>query len=599
MPSIRFNHCNRYDMTFGISSRSFLTTKSTWRCAVACALTLTSLGQLGCQQDYNPSWDYADTPSTLPLEEEITLVDNGEIALEQLDLDGLSDIGEATKSLSQLNQERQAEQKANQFTPDPIPAEPWIDAKRLPLENWESYYLKNKAVGYIRRDFQKSPVGESDRLLIKSNSEIHHGTSSDAPLSTANMMVVESRRGEFRSIKGTIVFGSSNTSVSAVVTLDTLTITTVRDGKTTERKIPLDPNLRGPFAAEESLLLSPMKQGEVRKLLTFDPSVSDVVQVELIGRGNSRVPMASGEFLNLFEIEQRATYGNDTFITTFWTDETGQIKKRYLGAAGMTSNQVSKETGAAILDIAKLKGLAKKTVSLPAPIELKSDATKISFRALSRRGDPFNYFSSTSWQLIHSVSPMIVDVDVTRLNAREALMQQPLQNMPVEEVYLADSHYIDFKQQSVSQLADQWLKAEGDAPAAIKIAEGVHKLLELGHFDCGLDTASEVAHTKKSDCLGAATLMCAAARSAKIPARIAYGLTYEQHENGPHMQFHAWPEVYHGDKWLPLDCTRDDLQLPLTTLKVTDSPLDGQNAVTPILKVFEAIQALELSVRAN
>jgi hypothetical protein len=68
-----------------------------------------------------------------------------------------------------------------------------------------------------------------------------------------------------------------------------------------------------------------------------------------------------------------------------------------------------------------------------------------------------------------------------------------------------------------------------------------------------IPTAAEVLRTKQGDCNEHTVLFTAMARSLEIPTRIAIGLVYSDEIDG--FGYHAWPEVYIDNRWIPMDPT--------------------------------------------
>ncbi len=559
-------------------------------------IALLSFFTIGCTQDYTPARPYAETASTLSIEEEDMLIDNGEILLEQLDLAEVTDVSAASKSLNELQEEKRVSEEAKAFVADDLPTAPWTDLQKLPLERWEVYYLRTQPLGYIQQSFRRSTAGDEDRIVIETKSSIQQSKNGESVQTQSDFFVVESATGELKSIDGKITQGDTVEQINVVVASDVVRVTKTFGERRTVENLARDKNIRGPFAVEESLISKPMIEGETRKLLVFEPSLADLVRVELVARGKSRVPVTSGEFLQLLEIEQRVHHKESILSTTLWIDEEGHIRKRYLGLRGLTAHSVPQDIAMAIRDATKLQGLAKKSISLDKPIDLPIEASSVVFRANSIEVDPFKIFSTNNWQLVRSLSPLSSDIEVQPLRVREILSRQaPAQR--VQEQFLEASQFIDHRDKTIIDLKDEWLSKNTDLPKPLQIAAGVRGLVQLREMSFNVYPASQVALRKETDSLGAAFLACAALRSAEIPAQVATGLKYNKNSTSPAMEFHSWVEVFSNGQWLPIDCSQEDLALPLTTLKIADSAVSDQNPLTVVVPVFDAIQAINLVVR--
>jgi hypothetical protein len=89
--------------------------------------------------------------------------------------------------------------------------------------------------------------------------------------------------------------------------------------------------------------------------------------------------------------------------------------------------------------------------------------------------------------------------------------------------------------------------------AARKLAAFVHSHMkyELG---VSYQRADEILKEGRGDCLEYSTLLVALCRGLGIPARVVSGLAYAGTET-PGFAYHAWAEIQHEGRWVPLDPT--------------------------------------------
>lgn len=95
----------------------------------------------------------------------------------------------------------------------------------------------------------------------------------------------------------------------------------------------------------------------------------------------------------------------------------------------------------------------------------------------------------------------------------------------------------------VGDLADPWAKAQA-------INRWVHANVAK-RLTVGLPSTVDVLMSKSGDCHEHAVLFAGLARSVGIPTRLIAGLMYLEGQ----MYYHAWPEVWTGGVWTPLDPT--------------------------------------------
>jgi transglutaminase-like putative cysteine protease len=93
----------------------------------------------------------------------------------------------------------------------------------------------------------------------------------------------------------------------------------------------------------------------------------------------------------------------------------------------------------------------------------------------------------------------------------------------------------------------------------------------------GLPSAREVLASRRGDCNEHTTLYVAMARAVGLPARIAAGVVYTDSvfADGA-FHYHAWPEVWLGRSWVPIDPTFGQFPADATHVKLVEGDLDKQ-----------------------
>ncbi len=112
--------------------------------------------------------------------------------------------------------------------------------------------------------------------------------------------------------------------------------------------------------------------------------------------------------------------------------------------------------------------------------------------------------------------------------------------------------------------------------AARKLNHWVYSNLEKVPV-AGVPQAREVLSSRRGDCNEHTTLFTAMARSLGLPTKMAAGIVYSESifEDGA-FYYHAWPEVWLGDRWVPLDPTFGQFPADATHLKLVEGELDKQ-----------------------
>jgi len=97
-------------------------------------------------------------------------------------------------------------------------------------------------------------------------------------------------------------------------------------------------------------------------------------------------------------------------------------------------------------------------------------------------------------------------------------------------------------------------------------------------------SATEVLRSMRGDCNEHTTLFTALARSLGIPTRPVAGIVYSEtiFEEGA-FYYHAWPEVWLGDRWVPVDPTFGQFPADATHLGLIEGDLDKQMEIMGVI----------------
>ena len=110
----------------------------------------------------------------------------------------------------------------------------------------------------------------------------------------------------------------------------------------------------------------------------------------------------------------------------------------------------------------------------------------------------------------------------------------------------------------------------------------------------GVPQAREVLSSRRGDCNEHTTLFTAMARALGLPTRMAAGIVYSESifEDGA-FYYHAWPEVWLGDRWVPTDPTFGQFPADATHIKLVEGALDKQMELMGVIGRLrlEVIQA--------
>ncbi len=460
-------------------------------------------------------------------------------------------------------------------------------------ESWDAIYIGNSKVGHIKTKI--SPIKDRGRELLRVQVDWEMSVNRGSDIS-----------------KITLAYGTIETPTGQVLRLDTLTnvgqdhIRTYGDvingtmglkleagGQKSEQNVTWGPDVRGPYAIEQSLARLPMKPGESRDVKQYIPSLNVVATVALKAKDLEDINLG-GVARSLMRVESVSTLpeGKSTpeMNTTYWVDSTGQVMKSFTDAyGGMVTYRTTRE--AALAKGAPLDLLAASIIKIPRPIPKPELQTRILYRLSINGDDPAKLFPNDRRQTLKPSSD-------GKSATMEVASAGPNQGEPgpesVDPTFLKPNSMINSDDPRVVALTNQALTGVANDPwsKAQAINRWVFTNIKDKNYKTAFASAKEVARTLKGDCTEHSVLTAAMCRAAGIPARVAVGLLYADSLNG--FGFHMWDEVYVNRRWVAIDAAFDQTTVDATHLKLSDASLDGVSPFEPLLSVGQVFGKLTL-----
>jgi transglutaminase-like putative cysteine protease len=141
------------------------------------------------------------------------------------------------------------------------------------------------------------------------------------------------------------------------------------------------------------------------------------------------------------------------------------------------------------------------------------------------------------------------------------------------EPYLASDAFVTAKHPDIVQQAREIVGTETDAwKKALRIHSWLYDNIEKVPV-LSVPNALDVLRNRTGDCNEHAVLFAALARASDIPTRIAIGLVYSDTLEG--FGYHAWPEVYVGVTWYPMDPTLGQVAADATHIKLLNGSIEA------------------------
>lgn len=477
----------------------------------------------------------------------------------------------------------------------------WLSTSPLPMEDWEIQYIGNEPVGYFCRRVERAVAQGPDTLRLTARSRTRlRGRDKEAE-QKFDFVAFEKENGDVLRFEGSVDVGSRMRRFEGTVRDAKLAFNTNLYGRGDSIRIVWNALDRGPFAIEQSLMRSPMAEGEQRQLRYFDPLLGRPIEAQLTAYDYFDTPTFEGKKEKLLEIQITANAQGNVSSSQIWVDRMGRIHKRFTPAIDLRSFRCEKASAMVVVDQSELEDLTLRPVPLSGTLSLQVDRPS-RFRVETIDAEYSLALPSRTHQVIRSIKDRRLDVTVYPTGA----LQRPIEGLEQEPHpavdSLAHSFVIDTNHPEIQRLVLELLKTENlsaSDPAELRasaFARGISARMELVPFDRRVSAGHTSLALGKGDSFDLAALLAATCRSNGIPARIAIGLRCNTHVQPLAMGLHAWTEIHNGERWIPLDASLPNAAIEADRIKWVDSMWNTINPYESILQLARRLAMLEISV---
>jgi Transglutaminase-like superfamily len=456
-------------------------------------------------------------------------------------------------------------------------------------ESWDAIYLSGAHVGFVHTSVAKVQAQGHDYLRVRIDTEQSIKRGRDLAVTKVTYGTIETLDGEVLRLDTYTELGAQRIRARGDVIGGQMTLIVEAPGGRQEQVIPWQPDIRGPYAAEQSMARSPMKPRETRSLKMFMPVVNKVCEIDLLALDVEPTVMGDGTKRDLLHVEQKTKIDGKVkpeFDLRIWVDLEGQVLKQEQDImGGYVQYRTTKEA-------AKSKGgsggfdlIASSFIKVKHVIRNAEQSRMVRYNLTCKQGQPADFVpadSRQSWQpganqntailtvesrgpLDGEAGPMDVDPQFTKSNVL---------------VTSEDREVRRVAQRATQGVKDPWEKAK-------RINRWVHKNVVNKNFSITFAAANEVARDLAGDCTEHSVLAAAMCRAVNIPSRVAVGLVYVEKEAA--FGYHMWLEVYVNQRWVAMDPTWDQSTADATHIKVAESSLDGVSpieAFSPVVRLM-------------
>lgn len=547
------------------------------------------------------------------------------------------------------------EEKKMESDPVSVPSQKEATAPKEELENASFLcYADSMYVGSEKR--QVFRVGETLEVENYSALEVkRYGKSVEASVSHSERLA---KNGSFLGAQTQIKMGGvpmvyeaaapvlDGRKLTLEVKIQSQNLTQTQNVETVLPEGVTSDAVSGGYGVETGLMLQPLKIGESRRLMRFNPTMLRWELVDINANGAENVKLPNGAEFPLLRVETHSQMLQadgtpdpaQTQNETLWCDGKGLIWKRFSPLMNLASWRVSKAELAHFTQSGKFppaptasgkpeatatgnSGVSAQNASdsgeekpgeelrksfdfaenLNVPLKLTdgktadfvNDAEGTYTVSAVENESIRGLFESSDFQKVEALDDFHLKITVRNSGGErfpEALGSGKTSTPTLDETNAGSMIQSDAPE--ISVLAQKVLPGETDpAKLAPALERFVFEFIVNKNYARGFVTALEVAENPSGDCTEHAVLLAALARNRKIPARIVQGLIYEK--NSGKMAWHVWNELYVNDRWVPFDATLGDGSVGVNHLRINAgsfSPSTLAGTLLPAAKLIGKIR---------
>ena len=462
-------------------------------------------------------------------------------------------------------------------------------------DSWDAVYLAGSKVGHIHTYIEPVKDKGRDFLRVRFDMELSYKRLNDAVLIRMRYGTIETPEGEVVRLDTRTLVSAQELRVHGDAVDGKMTLVLDGSGQRQQQVIDWSADVRGPYAAEQSLARATMKPGDKRALKMFMPDLNRVCEITLTAKSQEDVQLGGGVNRGLLRVDQTTTLDGkprSEFDVSLWVDAKGQVlKSKSDSLGGLVTYRTTKQgalasDGKGVAFDQILHSVIKVTKKIARP-----EATRdVRYRLGLEGADPAEIVPSDRRQsLVKDDSKgaiiLVVKTAGPDAGAPEPGPLDPVYTRPNAMITSADAHVVELAKRASGDATDPWDKAK-------RITHWVAKNLRDKNFATGFAAASEVARTLSGDCTEHGVLVAAMCRAVGVPSRVVVGLVYADNLGG--FGYHLWNEVYVNQRWVAVDASFDEDAVDAVHVKLGDASLDGVAPFEMFLPIVRVLGKLSL-----
>ncbi len=456
-------------------------------------------------------------------------------------------------------------------------------------ESWDAIYLSGAHVGFVHTSVAKVQSQGRDYLRVRIDTEQSIKRGRDLAVTKLTYGTIETLEGQVLRLDTYTELGAQRIRARGDVIGGKMTLIVEAPGGRQQQVIPWQPEIRGPYAAEQSMARNPMKPRETRALKMFMPVVNKVCDIELLALDVESTVMGDGTKRDLLHVEQKTKFDGKVkpeYDLRIWVDQEGQVLKQEQDIMGLyvtyrtTKEAAKSKAGAGGFDL-----IAGSFIRVKHVIRNAERSRMVRYNLTCKEGQRVDFVPTDSRQ---SLQPGAGQNTVILTVESRGPLDGEAGPVDVDPEFKKSNVLVTSDDREVRRLAQRAIQGAKDPwEKAQRINQWVHKNVTDKNFAITFAAANEVARDRAGDCTEHSVLAAAMCRAVDIPSRVAVGLVYVEKEAA--FGYHMWIEVYVNQRWIAMDPTWNQVTADATHIKVSESSLDGVSpieAFSPVVRLM-------------
>ena len=469
-------------------------------------------------------------------------------------------------------------------------------------ESWDAVYLGGRhKVGHVHTFVEPLKDQGRDLLRVRVDMVLTFKRLNDEITMELRYGTIETPQGSVLRLDTRTLASTQEIRAHGDVVNDEMTLILEGSGQTQRATIPWGPDVRGPYAVEQSLSRDPMKVGDIAlPLKMFIPDLNKICDVALTAKSLEEITLGGGEQRALLRVEQKTTLDGKPrpeMDVTSWVDSGGQVIKSVSEMMERTRHpyRTTKEA-AQTPGKGKLDQILTSIIKVTHKITTPEARRNITYRVTLKDDDLAQLIPADRRQTLRTGADRSTATLLVKTAGPTDGTAGPEQ---VDSEFLRPNTFVTSEDPKVVELAAKATAGVTDPwQRVLKIEKWVAQNLKEKNFSTGFAPASEVARNLTGDCTEHGLLTAAMCRAVGIPARVVVGLVYATNLDG--FGYHLWNEVYIHGRWVAVDSSFDQSSVDAVHIKLTDTSLVGVSpyeAFMPLVRVVTRMSLEPLEIK--